>query len=119
MQLTFCKSKINRATVTQTELNYDGSITIDAALMEAANFLPYERVQVLNLNNGERLETYVLVGEANSGVICLNGPAARCGEVGDPVTIIAYFQGDEAEGRAWKPIVVQVDEKNRLVKKNG
>jgi aspartate 1-decarboxylase len=119
MLLTFCKSKINRATVTQTELHYDGSITIDSLLMKAANLMPYERVQVLNLNNGERLETYILAGEANSGVICLNGPAARCGEVGDPVTIISYFQGEAAEGEGWTPVVVQVDGKNRQVKKGG
>jgi aspartate 1-decarboxylase len=116
MLLTFCKSKINRATVTETDLNYDGSITIDSALMKAANLLPYERVQVLNLNNGERLETYVLVGKKNSGVICLNGPAARCGEVGDVVTIISYFQGEETEGKGWIPAVVQVNSKNRIAK---
>jgi len=116
MLRTLCKSKINRAIVTATELNYDGSITLDSALLEAARILPYERVQVLNLNNGERLETYVIPGPENSGMVCLNGPAARCGEVGDIVTIISYGLVEEAESGTWKPIIVQVDEKNRIVR---
>jgi len=116
MLLTLCKSKISRATVTRTDLHYDGSITLDSALMEAAGMLPYERVQVLNLNNGERLETYLLPGPEKSGTVCLNGPAARCGEVGDIVTIISYVVMEKDECRDWKPAIVQVDEKNRVVK---
>jgi aspartate 1-decarboxylase len=115
MLLTLCKSKISRATVTQTELHYDGSITIDRTLAETAKILPYERVQVVNLNNGERLETYVIIGEENSGVICLNGPAARAGMVGDIVTIISYAMLNEEECRGWQPVVVRVDNDNQIV----
>jgi aspartate 1-decarboxylase len=111
-----CKSKISRAKVTQKELHYDGSITIDRALMEAAEILPYERVQVLNVNNGERLETYVLEGPENSGMICLNGPAARCGEVGDTVTIISYVLLEDDACKDWKAAVVEVDEENHILK---
>ena len=116
MLIHICKSKISRATVTETELHYDGSITIDRALLEAAGIIPNEKVQVLNLNNGERFETYVIVGKKNSGVICLNGPAARCGIVGDIVTIIAYTALEEEAARGFKPALVQVNEKNRIIK---
>jgi aspartate 1-decarboxylase len=116
MLIHICKSKISRATVTETELHYDGSITIDRALLEAAGIIPNEKVQVLNLNNGERFETYVIAGKKNRGVICLNGPAARCGLVGDIVTIIAYAAAEEDEARSFKPAIVQVDEKNRIIK---
>lgn len=114
MLRTFCKAKINRATITQAELHYNGSITIDRALIEAAGLQPYERVQVLNINNGERFETYVIAGRKNSGVICLNGPAARCGLPGDVVTIISYAMLDDKEAAGWQPTVVHVDEKNRI-----
>ena len=114
MQITLCKSKISRATVTGSDLHYNGSITIDRALMQAARIVPYEKVQVLNLNNGERLETYAIEGEAGSGEICLNGPAARCGLAGDVVTIISYATVDESECAGWEPSVVRVDEKNRI-----
>ena len=113
MPVNMCRSKIHRATVTETELSYIGSITIDEALLEASGMLPYERVQVLNHNNGERLETYIMVGERGSGTICLNGPAARRGVVGDMVTIIAYAWMEESEARRWKPTVVLADEQNR------
>jgi aspartate 1-decarboxylase len=113
MLVNVCKSKIHRARVTQSELSYIGSITIDENLLKASGMLPYERVQVLNHNNGERLETYIIVGERGSGTICLNGPAARCGLVGDMVTIIAYAWVDEAEAHGWRPTIVLVDEKNR------
>ncbi len=115
MLLTLCKSKISRARVTATELHYDGSITVDRALMEAARICPYERVQVVNLNNGERLETYVIPGPEKSGEVCLNGPAARCGVVGDIVTIISYTLVEETQCEGWEPTVVQVDEKNKVV----
>ena len=115
MFLTLCKSKINRVTITQAELHYNGSITIDSLLMDAARLRPYERVQVLNLNNGERLETYVIEGEAGSGTICLNGPAARSGVVGDIVTIISYATMDEKEADGWQPVVVWVDRNNKIV----
>jgi aspartate 1-decarboxylase len=116
MLLTMCKSKINPATVTATHLWYDGSITIDRDLMDAAGLLPDEQVHVLNLNNGERLITYVIAGERGSGVICLNGPAARSGMVGDKVTILSYAQVTEAEAEGWQMTRVTVDDQNRVVK---
>jgi len=113
MLVNVCKAKIHRAVVTETELGYIGSITIDENLLEASRMLPNERVQVLNHNNGERLETYIIGGERGSGTICLNGPAARRGVVGDMVTVIAYAWLEEAEAREWKPTVVLVDDKNQ------
>lgn len=107
------KSKIHRATVTRTNLNYKGSITIDAALMEQADLVENELVQVVNVNNGQRFETYVIVGERNSGCIELNGAAARLAEPGDLVIIISYGMYTQEEVRAHKPIVLMVDEKNR------
>jgi len=108
------KSKIHRATVTEANLNYMGSITIDKELMDAAGILPNEKVQVVNNNNGARLETYVIEGEPGSGVICLNGAAARQAQPGDTVIIIAYTMVDEREARYFKPRVVMVDENNRI-----
>lgn len=108
------KAKIHRATVTMAELYYEGSITVDKKLLEAADIIPYEKVQVVNLNNGNRLETYALEGEAGSGVICLNGPAARLGTVGDEVIIITYSQMDENEAKKHKPKIVLVDKQNRI-----
>ncbi len=107
------KSKIHRATVTEANLNYMGSITIDRELMEAAGILPNEKVQVVNNNNGARLETYAIEGEPGSGVICLNGAAARQVQPGDTVIIIAYTMVDEKEARTFKPKVVLVDEHNK------
>lgn len=115
MFLNLFKSKIHRATVTEANLNYMGSITIDEALMEKAHILPNERVQVVDNNNGARLETYVIPGPKGSGVICLNGAAARCAQPGDTVIIMAYAWMDEAEAKRHKPTVVMVDEKNRVV----
>jgi len=115
MLLTMCKSKINPATVTATHLWYDGSITIDRDLMEAAELLPGEQVHVLNLNNGERLITYVIEGERGSGVVCLNGPAARTGLVGDKVTILAYAQLTAEEAEVRQMTRVTVDDANRVV----
>jgi aspartate 1-decarboxylase len=114
MLRTLCKSKIHRATLTQTDLNYEGSITIDEALMESADLLPYEKVQVVNVNTGGRFETYVIAGERGSGVIGLNGAAARLGAVGDLIIIISYAQYTEDEARALTPIKVFVDERNRI-----
>jgi len=109
------RSKIHRATVTQTLLDYEGSITIDVDLLEAADLRPYERVQVLNLSNGHRFETYVIEGERGAGEIALNGPAARLGQVGDLVIIAAYALCDEAESADIRPNIVQVDGQNRPI----
>ncbi|HEY3378036.1 MAG TPA: aspartate 1-decarboxylase [Armatimonadota bacterium] len=114
MFLTLCKSKIHRATVTQADLDYVGSITIATDLMEAAGFLAHERVQVLNLSNGARLETYVIAGERGSGVICLNGPAAHHARPGDQVIIIAYAMMTALEATEWEPTVVFVDASNAI-----
>ncbi|MCB0618989.1 MAG: aspartate 1-decarboxylase [Saprospiraceae bacterium] len=114
MMVQMFKSKIHRATVTEANLHYVGSITIDEALMEAANILEGERVQVVNNNNGERLETYVIRGERNSGVLCLNGAAARKAQVGDIVIVISYAWMDLEEARTFKPAAVFPDEHNRL-----
>lgn len=110
------KSKIHRATVTEADLNYKGSITIDEELLEKANILPYEKVQVVNINNGARLETYTLKGERGSGVICLNGAAARHVQPGDIIIIITYAQMSSEEAQEFLPKVVLVDEKNRITK---
>ena len=106
MLIQVCKSKIHRAKITQAELHYIGSITIDVALMEAANLIEGERVQIVNCNNGERLETYVIKGERKSGTICLNGAAARRCAVGDVVIIIGYGYMDFEEAKTFKPSLV-------------
>jgi len=111
-----CKAKIHQATVTEADLNYTGSITIDKALLEELDILHYERVQVLNINNGARMETYVIEGEPDSGIICLNGAAARWAVPGDKVIIIAYCLIDDAQARSWKPKIVLLDEKNKITK---
>ncbi|MFO7445394.1 MAG: aspartate 1-decarboxylase [Ignavibacteriaceae bacterium] len=110
------KSKIHRATVTMAELYYEGSITVDKNLLEVADILPYEKVQVVNLNSGSRLETYTLEGPAGSGMICLNGPAARLGTVGDEVIIITYSHMSEEEAKKHIPKVVLVDKQNKVSK---
>jgi aspartate 1-decarboxylase len=117
MQRTMCKGKIHRATVTQANLNYVGSITIDMDLLEAADIYPYEMVQVVNVNNGSRLETYTIAGARGSGVICLNGAAARLAAEGDIVIIISYGQYNEAEIRLLEPRLVFVDAGNRITEK--
>jgi aspartate 1-decarboxylase len=114
MQIQVVKSKIHRVTVTQADLNYIGSITIDEDLMDAANLIAHERVQVVNINNGERLETYVIKGERGSGVICLNGPAARKAAVGDIIIIISYASMDFEEAKSFEPRFV-FPKNNRLV----
>lgn len=116
MFLTMMKGKIHRATVTEANLNYVGSITIDEQLLEASGILPNEKVQVVNINNGERLETYTIPGPRGSGVISLNGAAARLCQVGDKVIIIAYALMEQKDAIAWKPAVVFVDENNKIVK---
>ncbi len=114
MLLTILKSKIHRATVTQAELHYVGSITIDETLMGAVNLREHEKVYIVNNNNGERFETYVIAGEPGSGVICLNGAAARKAAVGDTVIIMAYAQMTPEEADKFTPAVVHPDIKNML-----
>jgi len=109
------KSKIHRATVTDADLNYDGSITVDVGLMEAANMIPHELVHVWDVNNGERFETYVIPGERGSGVIGINGAAAHLIHPGDLVILIAYGQMDDAEARAYRPRVVHVNAGNEII----
>ena len=108
------KGKIHRATVTQAELDYVGSITVDTALLKAAGILEYEKVQIVDINNGERFETYTIAGEENSGVICLNGAAARCVQKGDKIIIMAYCNMDAEEAKTHKPTVVFVDGDNKI-----
>jgi aspartate 1-decarboxylase len=115
MQRSMMKSKIHRATVTDANLAYMGSVTIDEALMDAADLLAYERVHVLDINNGARFETYVIAGPRASGTICLNGAAARLVQPGDKVIIISYGQYDQSELVEYRPVVVNVDEHNGIV----
>lgn len=112
---TMMNGKIHRAVVTEANLNYVGSITIDPVLLEAADILPDEKVQIVNNNNGERLETYVIEGERHSGEICLNGAAARKVQVGDVIIIITYAQLEQSELEDHKPNVVIVDEENKII----
>ena len=114
MQRTILKSKIHRATVTEANLYYEGSITIDESLMKKADILEHEKVEVLNLNNGSRIETYAILGKANSGVICLNGPAARGACAGDVVVIVTYVLVEDKEAKNIKPKIIKVDDKNRI-----
>jgi aspartate 1-decarboxylase len=113
MLITVCKSKIHRAKVTDKDLKYVGSITIDSTLMTKADLIPYEKVQIVNINTGARFETYVIEGQADSGTIALNGGAARLAEKGDIIIIIAYAQIDKNEASAFKPRIVLVDSDNR------
>jgi len=116
MLVTVLKSKIHRASVTEANLNYIGSITIDEDLMDAANILPNERVFIVNNNNGARLDTYVITGERGSGVVCLNGAAARLVQPGDVIIIMAYAQMDMQEAKNFKPAMVFPDTKtNKIV----
>ncbi|MFH1198593.1 MAG: aspartate 1-decarboxylase [Candidatus Omnitrophota bacterium] len=113
MLRTILKSKIHRARVSQSNLYYEGSITIDEKLMKAADILEYEKVEVLNVNNGQRIETYAIKGKAGSGIICMNGPAARAACVGDQVIIVSYgiLENDASK---IKPKIIKVDERNRI-----
>src|SRR6478609_4617645 len=114
MQIEILKSKIHRAVITEANLNYVGSLTLDEDLMDAANFIEHEKIQVVNVNNGERLETYLIKGKRGSGTVCLNGPAARRGAVGDVVVIISYAQMDFEKAKSFKPTVVFPKEGNKL-----
>ncbi len=116
MQREMFKSKIHRATVTMAELYYEGSITVDKNLLDAADILPYEKVQVVNVNTGTRLETYTMEGPAGSGMVCLNGPAARLGTVGDEIIIISYCIIEDKEAKSFKPKVILVNKKNQIDK---
>ncbi len=115
MHIEILKSKIHRVKITEAELHYVGSITIDQDLMDAADLVEHEKVQIVNINNGERLETYLIRGERGSGQICLNGPAARKVQVGDIVIIISYCTIDKRHVSTHEPIIIFPDEKNRLV----
>lgn len=115
MQIEVLKSKIHRVKVTQAELHYVGSITIDEDLIDAANMVENEKVQIVNINNGERFETYVIRGERGSGIVCLNGPAARKVQVGDVVIVISYCLIDYKEARGHQPTLIFPDQNNRLV----
>lgn len=115
MLIEVVKSKIHRVKITQAELHYVGSITIDQQLMDAAQLIENEKVQVVNVNNGERLETYVIKGERNSGIICLNGPAARKGYPGDIIVIISYAMMGLEEAKKFKPTIIFPDAHNKLV----
>lgn len=114
MYIEMLKGKIHRATVTQAELDYVGSITVDAALLEASGILEYEKVQIVDINNGARFETYTIAGEAGSGIICLNGAAARCVQKGDKVIIMAYASMSPQEAAENPPRVVFVDDENKI-----
>ncbi len=116
MIIEVLKSKIHRAKVTQSELNYVGSITIDEDLIDAANMIPNEKVQVVNNNNGARFETYIIKGERGSGTVCLNGSCARLAQVGDIIIIVSYAHMDMDEARKYEPVLVFPDGDNHLIK---
>lgn len=119
MELTMLKGKIHRATVRQAELDYVGSITVDEDLLDAAGIFEYEQVQVVDIDNGQRFETYTIAGERGSGMICLNGAAARCVQVADKIIIMAYAKMTPEEAKTAKPNVVFVDEQNHIVRKTN
>lgn len=117
MMRWMCKSKIHRATITEANLAYEGSITVDENLLEAADIVPYEMVQVYNVNNGSRFETYAIPGGKGSGVICLNGAAARLGQTGDKIIIVSMAFVDETDVPSFSPKVIFVNDKNKRVSK--
>ncbi|MCR5470777.1 MAG: aspartate 1-decarboxylase [Prevotella sp.] len=117
MELTLLKAKIHRATVKQADLDYVGSITIDSELLAESGIMEYEKVAIADIDNGSRFETYAIAGEAGSGIICLNGAAAKCVNVGDKVIIMAYAQMTPEEAREHKPVVLFVDQDNKIVRK--
>ena len=114
MNIEVLKSKIHRAKVTEAELHYVGSITLDESLMEASNLIEYEKVQILNINNGERFETYTMKGKRGSGIVCLNGPAARKAQVGDIIIIISYASMSFEEAKSFKPAIIFPSKNNTL-----
>lgn len=114
MLITFCKSKIAHGHITQAELHYEGSITVDEKLLKAVHIMPGEKVEVLNISNGTRIETYAIAGKSGSGHICLNGPAARAGVVGDKIIILSYVLIDPREAKKIKMKTIYLDEKNHV-----
>ena len=117
MNITLLKAKIHRAVVKQADLDYVGSITIDSDLLRESGILEYEKVEIADIDNGNRFETYAIAGEAGSGIICLNGAAARCVSAGDKIIIMAYAQMSPEEAKTHKPIVLFVDQDNKIVRK--
>ena len=117
MEITLLKAKIHRAVVTQADLNYVGSVTIDSTLLQESGILEYEKVQIVDIENGNRFETYTIAGEPGSGIICLNGAAAKCVSVGDKVIIMAYANLTPEETKTHKPMVVLVDDNNKIARK--
>lgn len=115
MRRTMMRAKLHRAVITQADLHYVGSLTVDQDLMDAADLLAHEKVQVVDIDNGARLETYVIPGPRGSGVLCANGAAARLVQPGDRVIVISYAEVEDAEARTWEPLVVVLDEQNRIV----
>ena len=119
MEITLLKAKIHRAVVTQADLDYVGSITIDSRLLQESGIMEYEKVEIADIDNGNRFETYAIAGEEDSGIICLNGAAARCVNVGDKIIIMAYASMTPEEARQPKPAVLFVDSKNKIVRKTN
>lgn len=117
MNITLLKAKIHRAVVRQADLDYVGSITIDSELLRESGIMEYEKVEIADIDNGNRFETYTIAGEAGSGIICLNGAAARCVNIGDKIIIMAYAQMTPEEAKTHKPTVLFVDENNKIVRK--
>lgn len=117
MEITLLKAKIHRAVVTQADLNYVGSVTIDSTLLQESGILEYEKVQIVDIENGNRFETYTIAGEPGSGIICLNGAAAKCVSVGDKVIVMAYANLTPEEAKTHKPMVVFVDDNNKIERK--
>ena len=117
MEITLLKAKIHRAVVTQADLDYVGSITIDSRLLHEAGILEYEKVEIADIDNGNRFETYAIAGEEGSGIVCLNGAAAKCVNVGDKVIIMAYAHMTPEEAKTHKPTVLFVDDNNQIVRK--
>ncbi len=117
MLIQICKSKIGHARITEADLRYEGSITVDADILDAVEIIPFEKVDVLNLNNGNRFETYAIAGKRGSGEFCLNGPAARLGLVGDEIIVLSYALAEPQEAKSIKTKIVFLDEKNKIIKK--
>jgi len=119
MRISVCKSKIHKARVTACELDYEGSLLIDTEILNEAGMFPYEKILVANADNGERFETYAIPGEAGKRQIMLNGPAARMGKIGDVITVMSFGQIEDKEARGFKPKIVVMDEKNKIIARKG